>query len=244
MERFDFRLKEFGINQSRSAMKVGTDALALGAWTVSLGLQPKRILDVGAGTGILSLMLAQVYPEAYIDAIELDAGAALDARENFERSPWASRLQLYEGNALDFCPDIAYDLIISNPPFYAEDTLTAKGESRQLARREQEGGLGLQSLINCAKAWLSSDGCLCLISPYDRDLSLRQAATESLMYFEELCTLYSNCKSSPVRLLSYLRPLSLLANYQGCRKTSIVLRNEEGDYTRQYKHLTNPFLLD
>lgn len=239
----DFRLKQFALRQSHTAMKVGTDAIVLGAWVANLGLNPRRILDIGAGTGILSLMLAQAYPDAYIDAIELDEGAALDARYNFTLSPWGERLRLYQGDALNFLPLEPYDLIISNPPFFVDNSLPAVGQSRQLARQEQVQGLGLYNLITSSCLWLNSTGYLCLISPYDRELALRQAACEALMYFQDLCVFCSR-PNHPLRFISSLRPMSSLQSYTPCQLGELIHRSESGAYTEAYRKLTEPYLLD
>ena len=129
-----FQFKEFSINQDRCAMKIGTDAVILGAWT-SINHNPNTILDIGAGTGVLSLMLAQRSNAEAIEAIEIDAQAFEQCSENFENSQWADRLFCYHASLLEFVEEVddKFDLIICNPPFYTEDYKT-NSASRDLAR--------------------------------------------------------------------------------------------------------------
>lgn len=113
-----FKFKEFTINQDRCAMKIGTDGVLLGAWT-SLNNNPFSVLDIGSGTGVLSLMMAQRSAAQNIEALEIDADAYEQCSENFENSSWADRLFCYHASLLEFIEEIedTYDLIICNPPF-------------------------------------------------------------------------------------------------------------------------------
>lgn len=241
-ERYDFRLKHFGIYQGGTAMKVGTDAIALGAWVANLGLAPQRILDVGAGTGILSLMMAQAYPESKVDALELDEGAARDAELNFSNSPWSQRLRLYRLDALSYTTDMPYDLIISNPPFFSSDGPRASGQSRSLARNEVDEGLGVESLVKLAGALLTRDGALCLIAPSEREEDLRRAAAETLMYVDKLCDL-EGAVGSVVRQIYLLRSARGAGGYHKTETSQLLLRDSSGQYSSQYKILTSEYLL-
>lgn len=241
-EKYDFRLKHFGIYQGRTAMKVGTDAIALGAWVASLGLSPRRILDVGAGTGILSLMMAQAYPESEVDALELDKEAALDAKHNFTASPWGGRLHLHCEDALTYTTMQPYDLIISNPPFFSSDAPKALGASRSLARNEEADGLGIESLIRISTALLAEGGALCLIAPSEREEDLRRAAAETLMYVDKLCALEGTI-GSVVRQMYLLRSARGVRAYHKEEISKLLLRDASGEYSSQYKRLTAEYLL-
>lgn len=242
MALFDFGLQQFGIKQGRSAMKVGTDAIALGAWVANLSPKAQQILDIGAGTGILALMMAQHYPDAQITALEIDEGAYCDMQENFEASPWSRRLMACQADALLFTAREPYDLIISNPPFFSSHSLKAEGATRQLARNEEVNGLGIVSLIHKAKTLLSLGGVLALVCPVDREEDLRRGACEALMYIDELCVFHSS-PDVPVRLLVLLRPLRGLQGYKQTKKTQLVQRDLSGEYTTQYKGLIRDYLL-
>ena len=130
-----FKFKEFTIHQDQCAMKVGTDGVLLGAWA-SLANQPESILDIGAGTGLIALQLAQRSSAETIDAIELDDAAYEQCVANFEASPWGDRLFCYHAGFDEFVGEMddKYDLIVSNPPFYAED-VTSGDTSRDTARQ-------------------------------------------------------------------------------------------------------------
>lgn len=241
MRDFDFGLRRFGLYQGHTAMKVGTDAIALGAWAASLALPAERILDIGAGTGILSLMLAQANELAHIDAIELDAGAYTDMCSNFSASPWPERLHPIQGDALAYSPEDSYDLIISNPPFYQATAPRAEGHSRQLARAEQVGGLGIGSLLRKSRALLRPTGALLLICPSEREEDLRIASCLAGLYLDTLCMVYSKV-GIPVRLMALLRPLTALGHYTQSKKLQLILRDELGEYNSEYKALTRDFL--
>lgn len=131
-----FRFKQFSVSQEHCAMKIGTDAVLLGAWT-DLDIQPNSILDIGAGTGILALMMAQRSGAELIDAIEIDDAAYEQCVGNFEASDWGDRLFCYHASLDEFTEEIEdqYDLIISNPPFYTE-TFKTENKIRNQARFE------------------------------------------------------------------------------------------------------------
>ncbi|MGB5435860.1 MAG: methyltransferase, partial [Maribacter sp.] len=140
-----FKFKEFIIHQDRCAMKIGTDGVLLGAWT-SLAGHPKSILDIGAGTGLLALMLAQRCGAETIDALEINADAYEQCVENFEASPWDDRLFCYHAGLDEFMDEIEdqYDLIVSNPPFFSED-VSSGDFARDTARQNQS--LPFEALI-------------------------------------------------------------------------------------------------
>src|SRR5690606_23546709 len=130
-----FQFKQFTIEQDRCAMKIGTDGILLGAW-VELK-DPYSILDIGAGTGVIGLMMAQRSDAGLIDAIEIDDDAYEQCVDNFENSPWNDRLFCYHASLNEFAEEMKdeekYDLIISNPPFYTE-VFKGSDEVRNLAR--------------------------------------------------------------------------------------------------------------
>jgi tRNA1Val (adenine37-N6)-methyltransferase len=162
-----FTFKQFTVNQDRCAMKIGTDGVLLGAWTPLIN-NPKAILDIGAGTGILSLMLAQRSTAEQIDAIEIDEDAYEQCVENFETSPWGDRLFCFHAGLDEFVddPEDKYDLIISNPPFYAEDFKTDDSQ-RDMARFQD--AMPFEELIEAAALLLSDNGIFSVIIPFKEE---------------------------------------------------------------------------
>ncbi len=126
-----FSFKQFLIRQEHSAMKVCTDTCLFGALFSRWAREPQRILDIGTGTGILSLMAAQLFPNAHIDALEVASGACEDARRNFLESRFADRLRLIETPVQEFTPAEQYDLVVCNPPFFEEHLKSSKEEKNQ-----------------------------------------------------------------------------------------------------------------
>ncbi|MFC6669157.1 tRNA1(Val) (adenine(37)-N6)-methyltransferase [Marinobacterium aestuariivivens] len=156
-----FQCRQFRIEQGDCAMKVTTDASLLGAWA-PVG-QARRLLDIGTGTGLLALFAAQRSP-ARIDAVEVDAAAAEQARQNFAASPWADRLQLIEGDIRDLARDMPgqYDAILCNPPFFSAST---PNRCERLARARHNDALPLADLLDVLERLLSGDGRAWLLLP-------------------------------------------------------------------------------
>ena len=158
-----FKFKEFTINQDQCAMKIGTDSVLLGAWA-SIEKIPLSVLDIGAGTGVLSLMLAQRCSAELIDAIEIDDNAFEQCVDNFEQSPWGDRLFCYHASLEEFIEEIEdkYDLIICNPPFYSEDYKT-KSDQRDLARFQD--AMPFEHLLKSVSKLLSENGIFSVVIP-------------------------------------------------------------------------------
>src|SRR5690606_9807640 len=189
-----FQFKQFVINQNKCAMKIGTDGVLLGAWT-SLK-NPYSILDIGAGTGVLSLMLAQrseALPIAIgiIDALEVDDDAYEQCVDNFESSPWGDRLFCYHASLNEYVEEIEdkYDLIISNPPFYAED-YKSSDKSRDLARFSD--ALPFDELIDCVSQLLSDEGIFAVIIPFKEENNFVKMAAEVNLFPIRICRVRGN----------------------------------------------------
>ncbi len=157
-----FRFKQFTIEQGLCAMKVTTDACIQGAWTpIDAGV--KRVLDVGAGTGLLALMLAQRDPNIFIDALELDEQTAKQACDNFYHSGWGERLSVVTGDARNFSSTCKYDLIITNPPFF-NNSLASDDPKKILARHNLS--LGYDELLKVMDDNLEESGYVSILLPH------------------------------------------------------------------------------
>jgi len=155
-----FRFKQFTIHQDRCAMKVSTDACILGAWVDPDGAC-KRILDIGTGTGLLALMLAQK-TGAVIDAVELDSDAAEQANENVDESPWKDRVNIIQSDVVGYNFQHKYDMIITNPPFF-NNSLLGPAEDRNRARHTTT--LNYQQLLDVIKDNIADDGEAAILLP-------------------------------------------------------------------------------
>ena len=172
-----FRFKQFTINQDRCAMKVGTDGVLLGAWT-PLDHRPMSILDIGAGTGLVALMLAQRSDAGLIDALEVDDHAFEQCVQNFEASPWNDRLFCYHAGWDEFVEEMddTYDLIVSNPPFYSADYHS--GDDNR-AKARSNFSLPFDELLSGIPQFLNPGGTFCMVAPFaeeDLILALAEAA--------------------------------------------------------------------
>ncbi len=150
-----FSFRRFDIRQGQCAMKVGTDGVLVGAWAAG----GRRILDIGAGTGLIALMMAQRFPQACVDGVEADGQAAVQAAENAR--PFA-QVKIHPCRLQDFVPDAPYDSMVSNPPFFV-DSLRAPDRQRTLARHDVD--LSFADIIRFADRWLTGAGQLSVVLP-------------------------------------------------------------------------------
>ncbi|MEM8510330.1 MAG: methyltransferase [Bacteroidota bacterium] len=231
-----FHFKQFTIQQDNCAMKVGTDGVLLGAWT-SLNCSPDTILDVGSGTGLIALMLAQRATASVIDAIEIDTDAFEQCVANFEASPWADRLFCYHAGFQEFYEEIeeSYDLIVSNPPFFIEDVSSGQ-ISRDRARQNQS--LPYPSLFEGIKTLLAPKGELSMIIPYSAELAVLDLAATQGLYPSRITRVKGNPIASFKRSL-----LQLSRNKIAVTSRELVIELERHVYSKEYIQLTKDFYL-
>ncbi|RDY57885.1 tRNA1(Val) (adenine(37)-N6)-methyltransferase [Flagellimonas nanhaiensis] len=231
-----FKFKEFTVEQDKCAMKVGTDGVLLGAWT-SLRNNPQSILDVGAGTGLIALQLAQRSSAELIDAIELDEAAYEQCVQNFEASQWADRLFCYHAGFDEFMDEIddEYDLIVSNPPFYVEEV--ASGDvARDLAR--QNNSLPFQELLQGVSKLLSQDGIFSVIIPYKQELDFLHLATMVGLHPSRITHVKGTPEAEVKRSL-----IELTFSKTETKFNELVIELARHQYTKQYIELTKAFYL-
>lgn len=236
MSNKPFKFKQFTVNQDKCAMKVGTDAVLLGAWA-NLKNNPFSILDIGAGTGVIALMLAQRSHAKLIDALEIDENAYEQCVENFENSLWLDRLFCYHTSLQEFEEEIDddYDLIISNPPYYQED-YKSKNKQRDLARFEDS--MPFEHLINCASKLLSKNGAFSVIIPFKEQNYFIELASKVDLFPNRILHVKGNPSSKTVRSLIEFSFL------QSKTKTEeLVIETSRHQYTQNYINLTKDFYL-
>jgi len=231
-----FHFKKFRVQQDHCAMKVGTDGVLLGAWT-SLTRNPQSILDIGAGTGLIALMLAQRSDAGQVDALEIDQAASEQCAENFQASPWGNRLRCYHTSLQEYVANTErrYDLIVSNPPFYSE-TVPGRAANRDLARQNRT--LPFEALIAGVGSLLGQTGRFCAIVPYREESRVRSLAGAYSLFLRRI-TRVKGHPSAPLKrsLLEFSRE-DLLPE-----TGSLVIEEGRHQYTASYRDLTSDFYL-
>jgi tRNA1Val (adenine37-N6)-methyltransferase len=231
-----FQFKQFSIEQENCAMKVGTDGVLLGAWT-NVENNVSHVLDIGTGTGLLALMLAQRTNKAIIDAIEIDENSYNQATSNVNRSTWATRITVIHEPLQTYDPQKKYDLIVSNPPYFSH-SLKNPNLSRKIARHTDT--LSPNELIEHTLRLLSRNGRLCVIYPTTEGLLFRKEAESKQLYCSRMTTVFPNIGAHAKRLLM---EFSLMPS--AYREDEIVIENKaRHDYSTEYIMLTKDFYLN
>jgi tRNA1Val (adenine37-N6)-methyltransferase len=232
-----FQFKQFSIQQDKTAMKIGTDGVLLGAWT-PIDNTPKSILDIGTGTGIIALMLAQRTSAEQIDALEITENAFEQATDNFENSPWSDRLYCYHAGLDEFIeePEDEYDLIVCNPPFYSEDFKT-NSKDRDIARFQD--AMPFDELVEAADLLLSENGIFSVIIPFKEEGSFINLCAEYELFPIKATRVRGNYNTKIIRsLLAFKRfELSIL------EAEELVIEINRHEYTNDYIELTKDFYL-
>lgn len=232
-----FNFKQFTVQQDRCAMKIGTDGVLLGAWC-PIDNNPFSVLDIGAGTGILSLMLAQRSDAEQIDSLEIDEEAYEQCVENFENSPWSDRLFCFHAGLDEFVdePEDEYDLIISNPPFYSED-FKSDNSQRDLARFQD--ALPFEDLIEAANLLLSENGIFAVIIPFKEEKNFIDLCAEVELYPVKV----TRVKGTPTTEIK--RSLLAFKRYELSTLTAdeLIIETSRHQYTDDYINLTKDFYL-
>lgn len=233
-----FRFKEFSISQDRCAMKIGTDGVLLGAWT-PISENTNSILDIGAGTGLISLMLAQRSYAEIVDALEIDEDAYEQAVENFENSPWGDRLFCYHAAFDEFVEEMQdekYDLIVSNPPFFSSGVSSENATSRETARFQ--ASLPFEELLQGVSQLLSEDGIFSSIIPKEEESEFLQLAAVNKLFPTKITEVKGTATSKVKRSL-----IVLSLHPSQVEKDILVLEESRHNYTPEYKKIVAPFYL-
>lgn len=237
MRRGGFTFKQFHIDHSRCAMKVGTDGTLLGAWA-ALPPHAKKILDIGTGSGLIAIMAAQRHPTAKITAIDIDKDCVMQATENAVASPWAERIEVIESPLQEYSPEEKFDVIISNPPYFA-DSMHSPDRQRTTARHT--ASLSFKELTDGVLRLLADDGLFAVILP-TIESELLLSASRGRLFTWRRCEVWSTPESGARRIMLELKrepPKDL------SQKEKIII--EQGGrhiYSEEYKALTADFYLN
>lgn len=228
-----FTFKQFHINHDRCAMKVGTDGILLGAWAPVE--QARRVLDIGSGSGLIALMLAQrSRSDCHIDGVELDSDAVTQARENVAASPWADRVAIIESAVQGYQAD-PYDLIVSNPPYFVAGQ-SFSDPARAMARHT--GALDSNALLAACDRLLAPNGEVALVLP--------TAMADEILCISADYDLHGICYTAVITREGKEANRVLLRLGRGlnrCERGDIVIHSADGAYSDRYIQLTSPFYL-
>lgn len=234
-----FQFKEFTVQQDKTAMKVGTDGVLLGAWCSADNL-PDTILDIGTGTGIIALMMAQRSDAMTIDGVEIDENAYEQTVANFEESDWGDRLYCYNSTFQNFADEIAaeeetYDLIVTNPPFYTDEFET-ENDARNKARFTSS--LTFLELITGVVKILSSDGKFAIVIPCKEEENFINLAKEQNLFLNRICRVQGNETSAIKRSL-----MEFSFHQTEINSAHLIIEQGRHQYTEEYINLTKDFYL-
>ena len=228
-----FKFKQFTIFHDRCGMKVGTDGVLLGAWVNVENVQ--RILDVGTGSGLISLQIAQRNKNTKLVAIEIDKETANQALENVEASPWRNRIQIICKNFRYYDDIEKFDAIVSNPPYFI-DALRSLDIKRRLARHVEE--LNYNLLFQHSKSLLNPRGAISIIIPSELERLVLNTAWEYDFYLSRRTNVYTSPLKPCRRILFEFK------NQQTkCEVNELYIKDEEGKYSDEYVALTHDFYL-
>jgi len=232
-----FQFKQFTIQQDKTAMKVGTDGVLLGAW-VEINSSVESILDIGTGTGLIALQIAQRCNSETIDALEIEPQAHEQAVDNFENSDWGNRLFCYHASLEEFANEIddKYDLIVSNPPFF-NDTYKELEKNRALARHSES--LSFEQLLQQSSQLLSNAGSCAFIIPYKEEANFLNLATQNKLFPARITRVKGNINTQFKRTLLQLE----FTKAQPIIK-ELSIEIERHIYTEAYKKLVQKFYLN
>lgn len=230
-----FQFRQFVVHQQRCAMKVGTDGTLLGAWAAAPSGQC-RILDIGTGTGLIALMMAQRFPEAEVTGIDIDEDAVAQADENVRLSPFSERVRICHLDILNFADTIGFDVIVSNPPYFV-DSLACPDDQRTIARHAVS--LTYEQLMHQVYRLLKDEGRFSVVVPSDCRAKIEAAACLEGFFTTRVCLIKTTPRKQPKRQLIEFQkhPVSELDISEGVIEVSPNVRSE------WYQQLTKEFYI-
>ncbi|MDG1332542.1 MAG: methyltransferase [Crocinitomicaceae bacterium] len=227
-----FQFKHFSVSQSNATMKVGMDAMLLGS-LVSLADEPSTVLDIGTGTGVLALMIAQRSENALVMALEIDELACREAEENFKASAWSNRLASIHEDVLEIEFDAKFDLIISNPPYYENSLLS---EDVRTSRAKHAEFLPIDSLLNKVNELLANEGAFWVIIPSENSSTwIAAAKVHDLFPIHVVSIIGKEGQGEKRSVLAFGRKPSETIS------TELTVRDTQNNYSKAYIELTKEF---
>lgn len=226
-----FKFKEFTILQEKSALKVGTDSMLLGSL-----IEPSHAangLDLGAGTGVLALMIAQKFKDITVDAIESDYDSYLECCTNFKNSPWSNRLKAHLGNYFDYFKTETYDLVFANPPFYIELERNIKSSNILTKHTDLDE---LSRLISLVSGHLSAKGVFWIIVPFSIHEYILEESKLNNLYINKIIVVNSKITKRNTRVI-----MSFSFIEKSINQREFTIRNQDNSYTKEYISLTRDF---
>lgn len=236
MKSVPFRFKQFDIYQDKTAMKVGTDGVLLGAWA-TVNKTTESILDIGSGTGLIAIMLAQRSQAEIIDAVELNEDAYVQCVENFERSSWGDRLFCYHTSVQQFAEEVdeKYDLIVSNPPFFSS-IHKETADSRAMAR--STASLSYKELISCVAQFLTPRGIFALVIPYLNEEDFLSISKDYHLFPTRITRVKGTPQAKVKRSL-----IELSFQLKNTKNSDLIIETSRHQYTDEYQSLVKDFYL-
>ena len=230
-----FRFKQFTVFQDCCAMKVGTDGVLLGAWAEAY--KRNNVLDVGTGTGLIALMIAQRNTNATIDAIDIDEGCVMQAKRNVFESPFSNRVDVQKSSFQDFAArnDNKYDLIVSNPPYF-HNSLKSPNLHRNYARHTDS--LSFYEIISDGVSLLTESGSISLILPYEFKTSVLMHAKTVGLFAKRITNVFPLPHKPAKRIL-----IEFGMSDTECVENNLIVELSRHKYTDEYNALTNEFYL-
>lgn len=235
MANTHFQFKQFRIEQDRCAMKVCTDACILGAYTIAPSIAT-HMLDIGTGTGLLSLMLAQRYPQLHIDAVELEPAAFQQAAHNVLQSPWSSNIRLHHTAIQSFNSTNTFQLIVCNPPFYPAHL---RSDNQQKNQAHHHESLSFPELATAIKRLLAPSGLCSMLLPPRQAEEFSLLAEKAGLFVQHELLIQERARDQAHRSIRF---------YSHIHKKSpsfdrLIIRDEEGGYSSRFQELLHPYYL-
>lgn len=228
-----FRFKHFEVDQADCAMRINTDGVLIAA--IATHEDPKHLLDIGTGTGVIALMLAQRFPDAFVDAVEIDQSAAEAAYDNFENSPFDVRLNLFPGDFAHFDSEFKYDLVVSNPPYFVND-LKSPEQRKSIARHADEDFF--ERMARKVASLLSADGVFWVILPVKQAEELIYKSVLFGLFPSRIIHVYSDEDKPEFRQI-----VCFSFADQGRKEEDFYIYASRGIYTEAYVALLKDFFL-